>query len=416
MTVDSAPVLERVPDDFMHHPFELFARIRAEGPARPVVMPHGAKVWMVTRYDDVKALLMDPRISKDGRRMNEMFARHSGAPVAEAEDGDSYGSGFDDELSAHMANSDPPRHTRLRTLVSKAFTTPRMESLRPRIEQVIDDLLDAMVGQSEVDLIAGYTMQLPVTIVFDLLGIPQEDRVQFRRWATRLIGSGHDPDEVAEASRQVVEYANALIDNKRANPDDYLVSALVRVTDGGDRLTQSELVAMIFILVIAGSETPMNQLGMAIYHLLTNPDQLALLRSDPSRLTAATEELMRYDGGVGTASFRFTTADVTVGDVVIPADEIVLLALSSANRDEAHFPDADTLDIDRHPAGSLAFGHGVHYCIGAPMARIIMELGLWRLITRFPELRLAVAPDRLQWKTGNLMRGLAALPAHITRP
>jgi cytochrome P450 len=423
MTVDTSPVLERVPDDFLHHPFELYARMRAEGPVHPVVMPHGSKVWMVTRYDDVRALLMDPRISKDGRRMNEMFARHAvtrdGADAqadgdAATADGDAHDSGFDDDLSAHMANSDPPRHTRLRTLVSKAFTTPRMENMRPRIVQVVDDLLDKMAERSEVDLIADYTMQLPVTIVFDLLGIPQEDRDKFRRWATRLIGTGHDPAEVAEASRQVVEYANALIDAKRANPDEFLVSALVRVTDGGDRLTQTELVAMIFILVIAGSETPMNQLGMSVYHLLTHPDQLAKLRSDPSKLPAAIEELMRYDGGVSTASFRFANADITVGNVVIPEGDMVLLVLGSANRDEAHFADPDVLDIDRHPVGSLAFGHGIHYCIGAPVARITMEVGLWRLIQRFPDLRLAVDADAVEWKTGNLMRGLARLPVTTT--
>jgi cytochrome P450 len=411
MGASPSTTIEQLAEDFMQHPFELFERLRAGGPAHEIVMPHGAKVWMVTRYDDVRALLTDPRVSKDGRRMNEMFNRHSGAPV---EDEEPTGPGFDDDLSAHMMNSDPPRHTRLRTLVSKAFTAKRMQNLRPRIEQVTGELLDAMADSAELDLVSAFTMHLPVTILFDLLGIPQQDRDVFREWANKLVGAGHDPDEVAEASRQLIDYANALIDAKRVNPDEALVSALVRVTDDGDRLTQSELVAMIFLLVVAGSETPMNQLGNAVYHLLTHRDELSKLRADLSLMPAAVEELMRFDGGVGTASFRFTAADVTVGDVVIPAGEIIVLSLSSANRDSAHFADANRLDLNRRPRGALAFGHGIHYCIGAPLAKLTMEIGLSRLITRYPDLRLAAEPQQLQWKNSTLVHGLTALPVLVS--
>ncbi len=410
MTRSPSPTIERIPEDFMQHSFELFARLRAEGPAREVVMPHGAKVWIVTRYHDVRALLTDPRISKDGRRMNEMFARHSGQVVDE----ESADPGFDDDLSAHMMNSDPPRHTRLRTLVSKAFTSRRMEDLRPRIEQVTEDLLDAMADQREVDLISAFAMHLPVTIIFDLLGIPLQDRDAFREWATKLVGAGHDPEDVAEASRQLIEYANALIDSKRAHPDEALVSALVRVTEDGDRLTQSELVAMIFLLVIAGSETPVNQIGSAVYHLLTNPSELAKLRADPSLMPMAVEELLRYDGGVGTASFRFTAADIPVGGVVIPAGEMVVLSLNSADRDSAHFPDPDRLDLNRDPRGALAFGHGIHYCIGAPLAKLVLQIGLSGLITRYPDLRLATEPQLLRWKNSTLVHGLVELPVLLS--
>jgi cytochrome P450 len=410
MTDSPNLTIERIPEDFMQYSFELFARLRAEGPVREVVMPHGARVWMVTRYHDVRALLTDPRISKDGRQMNQMFARHSGRAVADEEPADP---GFHDDLSAHMMNSDPPRHTRLRTLVSKAFTSRRMEDLRPRIEQVTKELLDAMAGHAQVDLISAFAMQLPVTVIFDLLGIPQQDRDAFRGWATKLVGAGHDPDEVAEASRQLIEYANALIDSKRARPDHALVSALVRVTDDGDRLTQSELVAMIFLLVIAGSETPTNQIGNAVYHLLTNPGELAKLQADLSLMPAAVEELLRFDGGVGTASFRFTTTEIPVGDVVIPAGELVVLSLNSANRDSTHFPDADQLDLNRHPRGALAFGHGIHYCIGAPLAKLTLKIALSGLITRYPDLRLATEPQQLRWKNSTLVHGLVDLPVLI---
>ena len=188
------------------------------------------------------------------------------------------------------------------------------------------------------------------------------------------------------------------------------------MTEDGDRLTQSELVAMIFLLVIAGSETPTNQLGNAIYHLLTHPDDLARLRADLSIMPAAVEELMRFDGGVGTASFRFTTADIPLGDVVIPAGEVLVLSLASANRDPSHFPDADVLDLTRQPRGALAFGHGIHYCIGAPLAKLTLETALGRLITRFPQLRLAVPPAELRWKTSTLVHGLEALPVQISPP
>jgi cytochrome P450/ferredoxin len=412
MDASTSPAIERIPADFMDHPFELYDRLRAEGPAHQVVMPHGAKAWLITRYDDVRALLIDPRVSKDGRRMNELFARHSAEPVEEDEPADA---GFDDDLSAHMMNSDPPRHTRLRTLVSKAFTARRMEDFRPRIERVVDELLDRMADLPEVDLVTAFTMPLPITLIFDLLGIPHEDRAAFQVWATQLVGAGHDPAEVAEASRQVVDFANALIDAKRVNPGEDLVSALVRVTDQGDRLTQSELVAMIFLLVVAGSETPMHQLGNAVYSLLTHPDELAKLRGDPSLIPAAVDELMRFDGGVGTASFRFTAAEITVGDVVIPAGEIIVLSLSAANRDPAHFAEPDRLDLNRHPVGGLAFGHGVHYCIGAPLARLTLEIGLQRLITRYPDLRLAVGPQQLRWKSSSLVRGLVTLPVSVKR-
>jgi cytochrome P450 len=336
-----------------------------------------------------------------------MFARHSGLPVEE----DS--TGFDDDLSRHMMNSDPPRHTRLRTLVSKAFTAKRMENLRPRIEQVTDELLDAMAGRTEVELTEVFSMPLPVTIIFDLLGIPQQDRDAFRGWATQLVGAGHDPEDVAEASRQVIDYANALIDAKRAKSGDDLVSALVRVTDDGDRLTQDELVAMIFLLVIAGSETPMHQLGNAAFALLTHPSELARLQANPSLWPEAIDELLRFDGGVGTSSFRFTTAEITVGDVVIPAGELIVLPLGSANHDPSHFVDPDRLDITRHPVGGMAFGHGVHYCIGAPLAKLELEIGLSHLFARYPDLRLAVPAEEIEWKNSSLVRGLVALPVRI---
>jgi cytochrome P450 len=403
---------ERVPADFMQAPYELLAKYREQGPAHEVVFAHGAKVWLVTQYDEVRALTNDPRVSKDGRRMNELFARHSGA-VVEEEEADAHGVGFDDDLAAHMLNSDPPRHTRLRALVSKAFTAQRVEKMRPSIERVADRLLDSLAGRSEVDLVSEFAVRLPITIICDLFGMPAEDREDFRLWSLKLVGAGQDPDEVAQASKNVVDYANALIDAKRANPGDDMVSELVRVTDDGDRLTQGELVAMIFVLVVAGHITTIYSIGNAAANLLTHPAELAKLRADLSLMPRAVDELLRFDGPSGVGTFRFTNDEIQIGDKVIPAGQILALSWHSANRDSSHFPSADQLDISRKPLGSMAFGHGIHYCIGVPLAKMQIEIALSRLITRFPDLRLAVEPDELRWENSALLRGLVALPVSL---
>jgi cytochrome P450 len=405
--------VERVPADFMQNPYDILATFRERGPAREVLFAHGAKVWLVTRYDDVRALVNDPRVSKDGRRMNELFARHSGVP-AEQEDEEPAGVGFHDDLAAHMLNSDPPRHIRLRALVSKAFTAQRVEQLRPRIEAVVDGLLDGFADRSEVDLVDEFAVRLPITIICDLFGMPVEDRENFRLWSLKLVGAGQDPEEVADASKKVVDYANALIDARRENPGDDMVSELVRVTDGGDRLSQGELIAMIFVLVVAGHITTIYSIGNAVVNLLLHPAELAKLRADPSLVPAAVDELLRFDGPSGVGTFRFTTEEIPVGDAVIPPGQILALSWHSANRDSAHFPDADRLDVTRHPLGSMAFGHGMHYCIGVPLAKAQIEIALSRLIGRYPHLRLAVEPEKLRWEPGALLRGLVSLPVSLS--
>jgi cytochrome P450 len=253
----------------------------------------------------------------------------------------------------------------------------------------------------------------------DVLGIPFADRDTFSRWAVELVGAGHDPEVVEAASENVVEYAGKIIEAKRREPGDDMVSALIEAGGTGehaDRLTDSELVAMIFLMVVAGHVTTMYTLSNAIYSLLTHPDEMARLRADPSLTPAAVDELMRYDGGVAVGTFRFTAAEITVGDVVIPKGEILALSLTSANRDEARFPDADKLDLTRHPHGVLGFGHGIHYCIGQPLAKIQLEVAIRQLITRYPDARVAVDPAELRWITSALMRGLETLPVSIDSP
>jgi cytochrome P450 len=408
MEAESSQPIPRIPADLMQDPYPILEKYREEGAAHEVVFPHGAKVWMVTRYDDVRALTSDPRVGKDGRRMNELFARHSGLEVPQ-EEGEA-GVGFDDELASHLLNSDGERHKRLRALVSKAFTAQRVERLRPAIEAVADRLLDALADQPVADLADRYAVRLPITVICDLFGMPEEDREDFRLWALKLVGAGQDPEEVADASRRVIEYANALIDSKRADPGDDMVSGLIQATEDGNRLSQGELVAMIFVLVVAGHITTIYSIGNAVQNLLTHPDQLAKLQADPTLISSAVDELLRFDGPSGVGTFRFTKDEIAIGDVVIPAGQILALSWHSANRDPRHFPDPDDLDVTRRPLGSMAFGHGVHYCIGVPLAKMQIEIAITRLITRFPQVRLAIEPDGLRWENGSLLRGLVELP------
>ncbi|RSN46091.1 cytochrome P450 [Amycolatopsis sp. WAC 04197] len=398
--------VERLSADFVQDSYTLYARLREAGPPRQVMMPHGIKVWMVTRYHDARALLADPRISKDGRRVNELFARHAESP-------DKAPASVDDELAAHMLNSDPPNHVRLRRLVGKAFTERRVKLLRPRIEEITGELLDKMAGSREAELIEDLAAPLTITVLAELLGVPPENRKVFRTWTNTLVGANHTPEEVATASAAVAKFTEDLIDAKLADPGEDMFSALVQATEEGDRLSKDELVAMVFLLVVAGHDTTLSMVGNGVYALLRHPDQLARLRADPSLLPAAVEELLRYEGSVSLATFRFTTDDIALDGVTIPAGEIVVVALGSANRDTEKFANADSLDITRGLGSHLAFGHGIHYCAGAPLGRLQVEIGIGRLLERFPDLALAVEPERLRWKTSTIMHGLVSLPVSL---
>jgi len=404
----SSTAIEKLDSTFMHQPYELYARLREEAPVREFVMPHGVKVWIVTRYDDVKIALSDAKVSKDGKRVNEMFAKHNtGAEPLPA---------FDDDLTSHMLNADPPNHTRLRKLVNKAFTARRVALMRPWIEHVTDELLDklAAAGTDTVDLIEGFSIPLPIAVITELIGVPPEDRAEFRRWSSHLVGSGASPEVVEESSKAVNEYVIRLANAKRLNPGDDMLSVLATADEGEGGLTEGELVAMVFLLLVAGHETTMNLLGNGTLALLRHPDQFAALRADPSLLPNAIEEFLRYDGPVSLASFRFTTEDLTLGDITVPAGEILAVSTGSAGRDESKFENADTLDITRPTNGHhLAFGHGIHYCVGAALARLEGEIAFGRLLERFPNLALAQEPETLAWRNSTLMHGLVTLPVRL---
>lgn len=402
MTGTNAQV--RLDDEFIQNPYALYQRLRADEPVREAVMPRGLKVWVVSRYADAREALANPALHKDMRQAQDLIRRHS--PTG------GEGQLFGQDLIAHMLNSDPPDHTRLRNLVVKAFTTRRVELLRPRVEEITEDLLTAMAGQDRVDLVDAFAFPLPVTVICELLGVPRDSQDEFRAWSTTMLSAGK-AEKVAAAGQAMAAYLHQLIAAKRSAPADDMLSALVLAHDDGDRLTEVELVSMAFLLLIAGHETTVNLIANGVLALLRDPDQLAALRADPALLPGAVEEFLRYDGPVNHATLRYTTEPVEIGGVPIPEGEFVVVSLSSANRDTNRFPDADHLDITRPAGGHLAFGHGIHFCLGAPLARLEGQIAIGTLLDRFPDLTLDTDPANLRWRHTTLLRGLESLPVRL---
>jgi cytochrome P450 len=402
----AAPV--RLDGEFIQDPYSLYERLHVEAPVREAIMPRGLKVWLVTRYADAREALAHPALHKDMRQAPELFERHSTRPRGPAV--------FGADLAAHMLNSDPPDHTRQRKLVARAFTTRRVERLRPRIEQIADDLLADLAELDTADLVDRFAFPLPVTVICEILGVPHDDRDDFRRWTTTLLSTA-EAEIVAEAGRDMSAYLSALIADKRADPADDLLSALTQVGGDGDgdddRLTEVELVSMAFLLLVAGHETTVNLISSAVLSLLLHPDQQAALRADPTLLPGAVEEFLRHESPINLATLRYTVEPVRLGEVDIPAGEFVLVSLGAANRDGDRFPDADRLDVTRGAGGHLAFGHGIHFCVGAPLARLEGQIAIGRLLDRFPNLALAVDPSELRWRNSTLLRGLESLPVRV---
>ncbi|HKS99239.1 MAG TPA: cytochrome P450 [Rugosimonospora sp.] len=392
-----------VQDDLFHRLFEAephgeYARLRREGPVHPIALPTGATAWLVTRYPDVRRALADPRLSKGGIV----------SPIG-------YLPGLPPEIHAgvarHMLTTDPPDHTRMRRLVAAAFTPRRVESLRPRIEQITGELLDRVAGRERFDLIDELAFPLPIRVICELIGVPPADQGSFREWSNVLVAGMAAREQLPAANRSMLGYVHGLIEAKRAEPADDLLSALIAVRDEGDQLSGPELTSTVFLLLIAGHETTVNLIGNGAYLLLTHPEQWDRLRARADELLpGAVEEFLRYESPVQTATYRVTTEEVELGGVRIPAGQPVLISLLSANRDEEQFADAGRFDVAREPGPHLAFGHGIHFCLGAPLARLEGQVAFRALLTRYPMLRLAEPDADPVWRPGTLMHGLAALP------
>lgn len=377
---------------FTEDPYPVYAELRERGPVHRVRTPSpgGFECWLVVGYEEARAALADPRLSKDTTKKG-------------------LGSVDFGLMGRYVLTTDPPEHTRLRSLVTGAFTQRRVTALRPRVQQITDELLDVMVPKGRADLVDSFAYPLPITVICELLGVPDIDRAAFRRMSNEIVAPTETADEIA-AFEQLAAYLDELIDEKRrAAPTDDLLGDLVNTrTEDGDRLSRDELRGMAFILLVAGHETTVNLITNGVHALLSHPGQLAALRSDMTLLDGAVEEVLRYEGPVETATYRYAAEPLEIGGQAIAEGEAVIVGLDAANRDAAHHPDPDRFDIQRAPQSHLAFGHGVHYCLGAPLARLEARIALRSLLERCPDL----APDGPPgaWLPGILMRGVRTLP------
>jgi cytochrome P450 len=360
-------------------------------------------IWFVTRYDDVVAVLLD-----DERFVVDPTLAMTAEELEERDDliGD-------ERVSQSLLTRDGEDHRRLRRLVSKAFTPRMVEQLRPRIEEVANELLDTTEARGSMDLVDNYAFPLPIIVIAELLGIPAEDRDRFRTWSNTFVLPALTPELQEQArihTEEFIAYLDDLFAARRADPTDDLVSALVQAEEAGDRLSENELYSMAVLLIVAGHETTVSLITNSVLALLTHPDSLAEVRSDPARIPAAVEELLRFDSPVERAITRWAVTDVELGGHKIARGDLVIAVIGSANRDEERFENAGSLDLQRADTKHIGFGRGVHFCLGAPLARIEAEIALRTLLERLPGLRLAIAEDDLYWRPIPLFRSLASLP------
>jgi cytochrome P450 len=387
-------------------PFPQFAQVRELAPVHKARLADGHEAWLIMRYADAKQALNDPRFSKD---MNKAMAAGDEV-VAEGLPGAA--------LAAHVLTMDPPDHTRLRRLVAQAFTPARVELLRPRVQELVDDLCDGLAKDgpnATVDLVSRFAFPLPYTVICELLGIPEDDRAPLGEAFTALFLPGTPdgpPPEAVAGSKHIIAYLDHITAHKREHPANDLITALGDARDGTTKLTQRELCSTLFQLFVAGHDTTASLIGNGMAALLTHPVQLAALRADLSLVPAAIEEFLRYDAPVPHSTFRYAAVDTEIGGVTIPAGDQVLISIAAANRDPHRFPDAEDLDVNRKDNRHVAFGHGIHFCLGAPLGRMEGQIAFTTLLSRFPDLALAVDATDLRWGHGDglVLRGLNELP------
>jgi cytochrome P450 len=398
MTVDS-PV--KFTPTLPGHPVPEIRSIGGDRPVFRAELPDGRIVWLVSGYENVRQMIIDQR-----------FSRALAVAPGRAQPG------FEMSAAGSINGMDPPEHTRLRKLVASAFTARRVEALRPRVTSIVNQLIDAMAGRPQpADLVAGFSLPLPAQVICEMLGVPAADLEQFHAWSDTIIGDWQrDPGEIMTAVAALYGYFGTLIEIKRARPADDLMSALIATRDDADRLSEHELTVMCCTLLIGGHETTANQINLSLLLLFDHPGEVAKLRADPGLIPAAVEELLRYTRLGGLPPARVTTEDVQLGGVVIPAGEQVMPLYSTANRDPSAFTDPDRFDVTRDAASHLAFGAGVHHCLGAQLARVELQEAFRGLIGRLPGLRLAVPASDLEFKPGMAIHSLRELPVRWGEP
>ena len=394
-----APIFNPFSPDFLRNPYPAFQQLRSTAP----IMRTEMGFWVASRYEDVTAILRDKRFGKCFVQRTE---KQHGPDI------------WEQPVYASMRNwmlvMDPPDHGRIRGLVARAFTPRHLKALRPRIQQLVDNSLDALDGKSEMDFITDFAHPLPVHVICDMLGIPEEDRGRFfegSRMSGRLIDpTPMTPDErkeINEGHQVQAAYFEDLLDRRRQNPADDIITELLSAADDGDKLSDDELISNIILLFGAGHETTVNMLGNGLLHLLTNRAEWEKLVANPSLVPNVVEEMLRFDSSVQMTG-RVALEDVEVGGLTIPAGEAVLNLLGAANRDPEQFDEPETFVVDRKNVQPTSFGGGIHHCIGAPLARLEGEIAMTTLIKRLPHIQLA--NDDPEWRLTFTLRGLTTLP------
>ncbi|MFF1639625.1 cytochrome P450 [Streptomyces sp. NPDC058246] len=393
---------------YKRDPYPLYERMRDDGPVHSVLFPSGVTAWLVTGYEAAHAALNDDRLGKNHDLGNDRWrARASIMPEPQHS-----------QLQAHLLHQDPPRHTRMRRFVSDAFAPRRVEQLRCRMQELADDLVDALPGTGPADLVTGFAARFPFQVLAEVIGLPGELARRFDRdWGKVVQPVGPtDPGRPQYEARLhgLQSYIAEVVAHKREYGGDDLLGRLVVARDRHE-LTREELDSMIFQLLVAGQEPVTNQITTALIALLRHPDQLTRLRDEPDLLPRAVEELLRYDSAFELTTWRFFGKDSDLHGTRIPAGDSVIVSLCAANRDPRRFENPDTLDLDRSPNPHLAFGHGIHFCPGAALARAELQIALGTLLTRLPGLRLAVPDADLEWVPAVLGRGTHHLPVGYDR-
>ena len=378
---------------------EELARLRESGPVHRAVLPGGLEFWLVLRHAEALAALNDPRVSV-------------GATIGMAD-----GGMLSPEIRAAMFTSlmaaDPPDHTRLRRLVSSVFTARRVEGMRPWIEEATEHLIDAFADRDEADLMAELAAPLPILVICELLGIPEADRSNFRDWSNACISGMGTPQFPVEKATEFVHYLRDLVARKRTEPDGALLSALIQSRDAAEALSDDELTSTVFLLILAGHDTTLSLIGSGLLLLMNHPDQAAELRADPQKVPRAIEEFLRFESPVPMGTFRLATEPFEIGGTRIEAGDMLMVCLQSANRDESVFGRPGSLDTARAEARHLAFGHGIHFCLGAQLARLEAEVAINAMLRRFPDLRLATPNEMIPWRGGLFVHGPISMPAHL---
>ncbi|MFD0360415.1 cytochrome P450 [Nocardia sp. GCM10030253] len=388
--------------DFYQDPHAVYRTLRERGPIHRVRL-EGVLGWLIVDYDVAKQAFVEPNISKNvGSPEGQAVLAKNGAADM-----------FNGAINNNMLFSDPPQHTRLRRLVAKAFASRAVRDLGPRITAIADTLLDDMSSRETVDLLDSYAFPLPIAVICELLGVPDDDKDAFRSWTAIVVNDSAPIEERTSAGVSFFTYLTELISARTDNPRDDLLSELIIAKDDDDRLDQQELISMLFLLLAAGHETTVNLIGNAVLELLRDPAAAERLRADPSGIPAYIEEILRCQGPVHLATARYTTAPITLGNQDIAAGEFVMISLAAANRDPERFAEPDRIDADRGDNRHVALGHGIHYCLGATLARMEATIALTRLLARIPAMSLNAEVGELIWRKSLLIRGLAALPVRL---